>query len=276
MIAQFEGFGLGLRRPHYREFIDGAVKVDFIEAISENFMVKGGRPLHTLRSVRKHYPIALHGVAMSLGSADGLDPEYLEKLKILVDDIEPLFVSDHLSWSRIGGLTSHDLLPLPFNSEALDIFASNLGRAQDVLKREMLVENPSTYMAFESSTMSEAEFLSELCRRTGCHLLLDVNNIFVSCTNLGEDPRRYIDALPLSAVRQVHLAGHSKGRELLIDTHDEKVCDEVWSLYDYVSPRLAAVATMIERDDDIPPLGELLDELELARHFRSQGKLAAA
>jgi uncharacterized protein (UPF0276 family) len=276
MIAPFQGFGLGLRKPHYTDFLDALVDVDFVEAISENFMVEGGRPLDILRSVRRNYPIALHGVSMSLGSADGLDPDYLRRLKKLVDEIEPIFVSDHLSWSRIGGLNSHDLLPLPFNEEALAVFSSNLCAAQEMLQRPMLIENPSTYMGFESSTMSEWEFLAELCSRTGCGLLLDINNVFVSCSNLGLDPYLYVDGLPLERVRQVHLAGHSRGRELLIDTHDDEVCDAVWDLYGYLFPKLGQVAVMIERDDAIPPIAELVAELAVARSLAAGSRLEAA
>ena len=270
MIPHFDGFGLGLRRPHYKDFVDGHVTVDFVEIISENFMVEGGRPLDVLRRVRRHYPVALHGVSMSLGSGDGLNRDYLLRLRALADVVEPLFVSDHLSWSSIGGLTSHDLLPLPFTEEALDIFCSNLDQAQDVLGRPMLIENPSAYLGFGASTMFESEFLTELCRRTGCGLLLDVNNVFVTCTNQELDPLAYLDRLPLHAVRQIHLAGHSHGSELLIDTHDHPVCSEVWSLYAHAVQRTGPVATMIERDDHIPELGVLLDELAVARLIRSK------
>jgi len=207
---------------------------------------------------------------MSLGSGDGLNRDYLLRLRELADVVEPLFVSDHLSWSSIGGLTSHDLLPLPFTEEALDIFCSNLDQAQDVLGRPMLIENPSAYLGFGASTMFESEFLTELCRRTGCGLLLDVNNVFVTCTNQELDPLAYLDRLPLHAVRQIHLAGHSHGSELLIDTHDHPVCSEVWSLYAHAVQRTGPVATMIERDDHIPELGVLLDELAVARLIRSK------
>jgi len=276
MIAPFAGFGLGLRKPHYAEFLEARVAVDFVEVISENFMVEGGRPRRILRAVRECYPVALHGVSMSLGSADGLDGAYLARLRALVDEVEPLFVSDHLSWSRIEGFNSHDLLPLPYTNEALDVVADNIARAQDALGREMLIENPSTYIDFAPADMSEWAFLDALCARTGCGLLLDINNVFVSASNHGFDPLAYLDGIPHARVRQIHLAGHSQGSELLIDTHDQPVPDPVWKLYAHVLPRLGPVATMIERDDAIPPLHALLAELGTARRIAADGMRAAA
>jgi uncharacterized protein (UPF0276 family) len=228
-------------------------------------MVDGGQPRRILRQVRDHYPMAMHGVSMSIGSADGLDPDYLSRLRNLVDEVEPLFVSDHLCWTRIEGFNSHDLLPLPYTIEALDVVCANVAQAQDRLGRAMLVENPSSYIAFDGADMSEWEFLDALCRRTGCGLLLDVNNIFVSAQNHGFDALAYIDGVPAERVRQVHLAGHTVGDAMLIDTHDQPVCASVWDLYARLMPRLRPVATMIERDDDIPPLADLLAELDVAR-----------
>jgi hypothetical protein len=255
-----------LRKAHYGDFLDhdAPVPVDFVEVISENFMVEGGRPRDIRRRVRARHPVALHGVSMSIGSADGLDRDYLRRLRALADDIEPLFVSDHLSWSRIEGFNSHDLLPLPYTEEALGVVCANIGHAQDVLGRNMLVENPSSYIAF-AGDMTEWEFLDAMCARTGCELLLDVNNIFVSATNHGFDPLAYLAGIPGDRVRQIHLAGHSRGRDLLIDTHDKPVCASVWSLYEAALRHVGPVATMIERDDDIPPLDALLDELDMAR-----------
>ena len=276
MIASFAGFGLGLRKPHYAEFLETKVAVDFVEVISENFMVDGGRPRRILREVRDRYPVALHGVSMSLGSADGLDGAYLARLRALVEEIEPLFVSDHLSWSRIDGFNSHDLLPLPYTREALELVCANIAHAQDVLGREILVENPSTYIDFAPADMTEWEFLDRVCARTGCGLLLDVNNVYVSASNHGFDPLAYLDGVPHDRVRQIHLAGHSQGRELLIDTHDQPVPHPVWNLYAHVLPRLGAVATMIERDDAIPPLHKLLAELRTARRIAGAPARAAA
>lgn len=264
LIGTFHGFGVGLRRPHYRDFLEGDVAVDFVEVISENFMIDGGRPLAVLEQVRAKLPVALHGVSLSVGSAHGLDPEHLSRLKRLADWIEPLWVSDHVCWTRTSAHNSFDLLPLPYTKEALDVVCANVGRAQDALGRAMLFENPSSYCAFPEDDMSEWEFIAEMTRRTGCYLLLDVNNIHVSACNHGFDPADYLAGLPLDRVRQVHLAGHTPG-EIVIDTHDRAVCDDVWALYARACGMLGPVATMIERDDAIPPLPELLAELDRAR-----------
>jgi uncharacterized protein (UPF0276 family) len=260
----FSGFGLGLRREHYQDFLDTRVPVDFVEVISENFMVAGGQPRHILRRVRERHPVALHGVSMSIGSADGLRPAYLKRLRALADEIAPLYVSDHLSWSRIEGFNSHDLLPLPYSEEALDLVCANIAVAQDALGRAMLFENPSTYLRFPGA-MQEGEFLAEMCRRTGCGLLLDVNNVYVSAVNHGVDPLDFLDRLPAGHVRQIHLAGHTAGENLLIDTHDAPVAGAVWALYAHAVARCGPVATMIERDAAIPALAELLAELNIAR-----------
>ena len=263
-IAPFAGFGLGLRRTHYADFLEGRVPVDFVEVISENYMVDGGKPLRVLEQVRAKHPVILHGVSMSIGSAHGLDREYLVRLRGLAERIEPLWVSDHLCWTRTSAHNSHDLLPLPLTAEALDVVCDNIDRAQEALGRAMLFENPSSYLTFEEDEMAEWEFLSEMARRTGCYLLLDVNNVYVSAHNHGFDAREYIAGLPLDRVRQIHLAGHQPG-ELIVDTHDRAVSDGVWSLYAETMRMLGPVATMIERDDGIPPLPNLLDELARAR-----------
>lgn len=273
---RFHGFGLGLRPPHYRDVLEGDMRVDFCEVISENFMVDGGRPRDVLRRVRERHPIALHGVSMSIGSADGLDHSYLHRLRALIDEIEPLFVSDHLCWSRIEAFSSHDLLPLPYTEEALDLVCTNIHTAQEVLGRPLLFENASSYITFAESSLSEWEFLGAMCARTGCELLLDVNNVFVSTRNHGFDPIAYIEGVPANRVRQIHLAGHSQGKELLIDTHDSTVAPQVWDLYERALGRVGDVATMIERDAAIPPLDELLSELEIARTIDSRlGREAA-
>lgn len=271
-------FGLGLRKPHYSDFLDGdsAVPVDFVEVISENFMVAGGKPRDILRKVRERHPVALHGVSMSVGSADGVDRDYLLRLRMLVDEIEPMVVSDHLCWTRIEGFNSHDLLPLPYTEEALDVVCANIVIAQDVLGRAMLIENPSSYVCFNDSPMTEWEFLDAMCARTGCGLLLDVNNIYVSATNHGFDALAYVAGVPAERVGQIHLAGHSQGRELLIDTHDQPVLPQVWALYEKAVARIGPVATMIERDDNIPMLGDLLDELRIAREIALTDERRAA
>jgi uncharacterized protein (UPF0276 family) len=275
-MFQMHQFGLGLRKPHYRDFLEGetAVPVDFVEVISENFMVDGGRPLHVLERVRERHPVALHGVSMSLGSADGLRDDYLRRLRSLANAVDPLFISDHLSWSRIERFNSHDLLPLPYTQEALDAVSANIHHAQDTLGRTMLIENPSSYVSFPGD-LTEWEFLDAVCTRTGCGLLLDVNNIYVSASNHGFDAQAYLSGIPAARVRQIHLAGHSQGRDLLIDTHDKPVPDPVWALYASALERLGPVATMIERDGDIPPLSALLAELGSARDI-AQGKLRRA
>jgi hypothetical protein len=275
-LRGFQGFGLGLRIPHYQDFLGDPVPVDFVEIISENFMVEGGRPLAVLDEVGKRYPIAMHGVSMSIGSADGLRPDYLMRLKALADRVNPIWVSDHLSWSRIERFNSHDLLPLPYTEESVELVCANVERAQQLLERPLVLENPSTYLSYAADEMSEWKFLAEICARTGCYLLLDINNIFVSATNHGFDSIEYIAGVPTERVRQIHLAGHSQGRDRLIDTHDQPVPDSVWDLFAHAYPKLGPVAAMIERDDNIPPLSELLTELEFARNVAMQSEVRAA
>ena len=272
-IAPFHGFGLGLRRTHYADFLEKEVPVDFVEVISENYMVEGGKPLRILEDIRAKHPVILHGVSMSIGSAHGLDEDYLNRLKALAERIEPLWVSDHLCWTRTSAHNSHDLLPLPLTQAALDAVCENIDRAQEALGRAMLFENPSSYLTFPEDEMSEWDFLAAMTQRTGCYLLLDVNNVYVSAQNHGFSARDYIAGLPLERVRQIHLAGHTPG-EIIIDTHDREVADEVWALYAETVARTGPVATMIERDDKIPPLAELLEELDLARRFAATREAA--
>lgn len=270
MIEPFGGFGLGLRRTHYEDFLEGDVPVDFVEVISENYMIEGGRQLRILEEIREKHPVIIHGVSMSIGSAGGLDSDYLDKLKQLERRIDPLWVSDHLCWTRTSAHNSHDLLPLPLTGEALDVVCANIDRAQDHLGGPMLFENPSSYLTFPEDELTEWEFLTEMARRTGCYLLLDVNNIYVSSRNHGFSADEYLSGLPLERVRQIHLAGHTPG-EIIIDTHDREVCDDVWALYAKAMKALPQpVATMIERDDKIPPLPELLSELDRARGIASE------
>lgn len=259
----FSGFGLGLRRAHYQDFLAGDVAVDFVEVISENYMVDGGNPLRILDQVRAKIPVIMHGVSMSVGSAHGIDRGYLGKLKQLADRIEPLWVSDHLCWTRTSAHNSHDLLPLPYTREALDLVCDNIDHAQNTLGRPMLFENPSSYMTFPEDEMSEWEFIAAMSLRTGCYLLLDINNIYVSAHNHGYSAEEFLAGIPFDRVRQVHLAGHTDGA-IKIDTHDQPVCDGVWKLYAKAMEKLGPVATMIERDDDIPPLPELIGELDMA------------
>jgi uncharacterized protein len=275
-ITPFHGFGLGLRPPHYEAFLAAPPQVDFVEVISENFMVDGGRPLEVLGRVREQRPVALHGVSLNIGAVDGIDADYVRRLRQLADRIDPLWVSDHLCWTGIDGFNSHDLLPLPYSEEALAVVCANIDRVQDILGRALLLENPSTYIRFSGAVMSEAAFLAAMCRATGCYLLLDINNIYVSATNHGLDTSTWFGELPWEHVRQVHLAGHSQGEHLLIDTHDAPVPPPVWELYARACPYMGEVATMIERDDNIPPLHELLDEVTAARMLASQRRTRAA
>ncbi|MEM7687813.1 MAG: DUF692 domain-containing protein [Pseudomonadota bacterium] len=278
-ITPFGGFGLGLRAAHYDQFLgDDPVPVDFVEVISENYMSEGGRPLRILEEVRARVPVILHGVSMSIGSAGGLDGDHLARLKALADRIEPLWVSDHLCWTRTSAHNSHDLLPLPLTQEALGAVCDNIDRAQEALGRAMLFENPSSYLTFPEDEMSEWEFLSAMAQRTGCYLLLDVNNIYVASQNHGFAAETYLSGLPLDRVRQIHLAGHdpaTEDRPVIIDTHDRAVIDPVWDLYAEAMALIEQpVATMIERDENIPPLSDLLTELNRARDAAGALELA--
>lgn len=270
------GFGLGLRPQHYPAFLADPPELDFLEIISENFMVAGGRPLTTLDALRERYPMVMHGVSMSIGSADGVDLSYLRRLKTLADRVRPTWVSDHLCWTGVHGHNTHDLLPLPYTEEALAVVCENVRLAQDVLERALVIENPSSYLTFAASEMSEWAFLGEMCARTGCALLLDVNNIHVSAVNHGFDALEFLNGVPADRVWQIHLAGHTPNGDLLIDTHDQPVPDPVWRLYDAACRRFGPLATMIERDDNIPPLEDLLAELEIARIVAAGARRDAA
>lgn len=263
------GFGLGLRPPHFQEVIDGAPDVDWWEVISENHLVAGGNPRRVLRRVRERWPVVLHGVSLSIGSVDPLDDDYLTKLAALVAEVEPPIVSDHLCWSSLGGHAAHDLWPLPYTEEALAVVVDKVARVQDRLGRRILLENPSSYVTFAASQLGEAEFLAEVARRADCGILLDVNNVYVSCTNHGWDAQAYLAAIPVERVGQFHLAGHSDHGTHLLDTHDHPVCDAVWALYGDARARFGDVAMMIERDDHIPELAELVDELAIARRIQA-------
>ncbi len=259
------GYGLGLRPPHYQDVIGGSPHVDWWEVISENFMVAGGNPRRVLREVRERWPVVLHGVSLSIGSVDPLDENYLARLAALVAEVEPSIVSDHLCWSSLGGHSAHDLWPVPYTEEALAHVVARVAHVQDRLGRRILLENPSSYVTFGASELSEAEFLAEVARRADCGILLDVNNVYVSCTNHGWDAAAYLAAIPQDRVGQLHLAGHTDHGTHLLDSHDAPVCEAVWSLYRDAAARFGPVATMIERDDKIPPLAELVAELDCAR-----------
>ena len=262
------GFGLGLRTTHYADFIAAPQPVggvDWLEIISDNFLLAGGKPLHMLDAIRANYPMAMHGVSLSIGSADGLDAGYLQRIRRLADRVEPLWVSDHLCWTRFGGHNSHDLLPLPYTEEALKLVVGHIRQVQEVLGRRFVLENVSSYLAYRNDEMTEWQFLRHVAEEADCLLLLDVNNIYVSSVNHGFDAREYLRHIPRERVQQIHLAGHSDHGDYIVDTHDHAVAEPVWALYAEACRHLGDVATMIERDDAIPPLPELLAELDRAR-----------
>jgi uncharacterized protein len=265
------GFGVGLRSEHYAAFESEVQKrVDWLEILSENYMVPGGAPLWHLDRIRRDYPMVMHGVSLNIGGTSPLDLDYLRELKTLVQRVQPGWVSDHLCWTGTSGLNMHDLLPLPYTRETLLHVCERIQRVQDVLGRRLVIENPSTYVAFAANEMTEWEFVAEMLQRADCELLLDVNNVYVSSVNHQFDPRQYINAIPASRVRQIHLAGHETHDGYLVDTHDHPVCEAVWDLYGYTLQQGGPVPTMIERDDNIPALGELLDELDIARGVQAQ------
>jgi uncharacterized protein (UPF0276 family) len=264
------GFGLGLRPAHYNDIIAtprALSGIDWFEILSENYMVPGGKPLAMLDRIRQDYPMAMHGVSMSIGTPQGPSSEYLAQLKILMRRVQPLWVSDHLCWTGTHGTNMHDLLPLPYTEEAIAAVVRNVRRVQDVLERPLLLENVSSYLSFTADTLQEWDFVAAVAEESDSLILLDVNNVYVSSVNHGFDPLAYLDALPAHRVQQIHLAGHSVQEGCIIDTHDQPVCDPVWALYAEALRRFGPVATMIERDDNIPPLAELSAELRRARAF---------
>jgi uncharacterized protein len=263
------GFGLGLRQPHYTDILETRPDVGWFEIISENYMEAGGQPLSILDRVREDYPIVMHGVSMSIGGSDPLNEDYLQKIKDLIARIEPEWYSDHLCWTGLNGTNMHDLLPLPYTVEAVNHVAERISRVQDFIGRRLTLENVSSYVSYDCSEMAEWEFLAEVTDRADCDILLDVNNVYVSAYNHEFDARAYIDAVPASRVRQIHLAGHDNNGTHIIDTHDHPVCEDVWDLYEYTVGKLGAVPTMIERDANIPPLPELLAELDRARKIEA-------
>jgi uncharacterized protein (UPF0276 family) len=259
------GFGLGLRTTHYADFLAAPQPLDWLEIITDNFLVEGGKPLVMLERIRRDYPVAMHGVAMSLGAPGGADLAYLKRVKALADRVQPLWISDHLCWIGPGPEQLHDLYPLPYTDEAARHVVRSIRRAQDVLGCRLVLENVSSYIDFKDSAASEWQFLAHIAREADCLLLVDVNNIYVSSVNHRFDPLDYLDGLPAARVQQIHLAGHEDHGGYIIDTHDHPVAQPVWNLYREACRRFGGVATMIERDDHIPPLQELLDELAVAR-----------
>ncbi len=277
MATRSLGFGLGLRAPHYSQIVETRPPVGWFEILSENFMVRGGRPLHWLERVRADYPVAMHGVSLSIGSTDPLDEEYLDELQRLQRRVQPEWISDHLCWTGVAGNNLHDLLPLPYDEGAVRHVVERVERVQHRLGAQILLENVSSYMTYASSELAEWDFLAEIAQRADCLILLDVNNIYVNSVNHRFDPLVYLDAIPPGRVRQIHLAGHQHRADgLIIDTHDAPIAEPVWRLYEYARHRFGDVATMIERDADIPPLGELLQELDRARAIAARADASAA
>jgi len=262
---RFLGHGVGLRRDHFDRILSAPTGVDWFEAISENFMVPGGRPLDILRRVRRDYPVVLHGVSLSIGSTDPLDADYLSRLQTLIRAIEPAWVTDHLCWTGVSGVNSHDLLPMPYTEEALAHVVRRVQQVQERLGRRIGLENPSSYLTWTASTITEWDFLAAVAERADCGIMLDVNNVFVSARNHGFDPAVYVDAIPKDRVWQFHLAGHSDHGTHLLDTHDHPVREEVWDLYRRAVRRFGTVPTLIEWDGNIPAWDRLEAESRRAR-----------
>ncbi|HEY1899203.1 MAG TPA: DUF692 domain-containing protein [Steroidobacteraceae bacterium] len=260
-----QGFGLGLRPQHYTEVLQSRPDLDWLEIISENYLVAGGKPRYFLDRIRERYPLVMHGVSLSIGSTAPLDFVYLSELKALAQRVRPGWISDHLCWTGVDGLNLHDLMPLPYTVEALRHVASRIGQIQDFLQQRIVIENVSSYITYRSSEMTEWEFIAALTAEADCDVLLDVNNVYVSSINHGFDALQFLDSMPASRVRQIHLAGHSHQGAVLIDTHDTAVAPPVWALYRHAVQRLGAVPTMIERDGNIPALPQLMAEVQRAR-----------
>jgi len=263
----FLGFGLGLRTEHYESLLADKPPIDWLEIITENYLVPGGKPHYYLNKIREHYPIVMHGVSLSIGSTDPLDLHYLKEVKALSQQIEARWISDHLCWTGIHGKNSHDLLPLPYTEESIHHVVNRIQQVQDYLGQRILIENVSSYISYQQSEMTEWEFLNAICERADCYLLLDINNIYVSSVNHEFNPMHYLLSMPKERIRQIHLAGHSNMGDYIIDTHDHPIVSPVWNLYAEATRQFGLISTMIERDDDIPPLNTLLDELQYAKNL---------
>lgn len=261
------GLGLGLRSKHFDYILSQRPEVDWFEIISENFMDSGGRPRQVLRAIAEHYPVVMHGVSMSIGSTDPINFEYLERLNLLANEINPAWISDHLCWTGVLSTNSHDLLPLPLTEEALKHVSDRISQVQAFLNRPIVIENPSTYLAFKHSTIPEWEFLTELVAKTGCGLLLDVNNVYVSAFNNEFDPIRYINSLPHSHIVQMHLAGHRNMGNFIVDTHDQPVLDRVWELFSLAWELTGGTSLLLEWDSEIPEFEEYHAELLKAKNY---------
>lgn len=272
----FLGFGLGLRTEHYNDILENKPNVDWFEVLSENYMIPGGKPLHYLDRIRQNYPVVMHGVSLSIGSTTDIDKEYLRGLRKLADRIQPAWISDHLCWTGVHGQNMHDLLPLPYTEETANHVTERVRIVQDYLGRQILLENVSSYASYVDSAMTEWEFIQLIAEKADCLLLLDVNNIYVSSYNHQFDAKEFIDGIPQKRVQQIHLAGHHNHGDYIIDTHDAPVIDPVWDLYGYALSRFGAISTMIERDDQMPELDELVQELQIARDIAAKQLAVAA
>ncbi|AZN35708.1 MNIO family bufferin maturase [Iodobacter ciconiae] len=266
MNKTLQGFGLGLRPEHYSDFLNSPQPVDWLEIISDNYLVPGGKPLYYLEQIRRNYPLVMHGVAMNLGSTDPLDFDYLTEIKALARHIEPLAISDHLCWTGVDGKYLHDLLPIPYTEEAIKHVSGRIRQVQDFLDRRLVIENASTYLNAQTS-MQEWEFISAIISESGCDILLDINNIYVSSRNHNFNPLDYLQGIPRQCIAYIHLAGHTDHGDHCIDTHDQPICAEVWALYAQALSQWGVIPSMVERDANIPPLPALLTELDHARQI---------
>ncbi len=266
-VTDFAGFGLGLRPAHFHDVLHNSHPVDWFEVISENFFVAGGKPRYYLSQIRERYPVALHGVSLSIGTRDPLDLAYLGQLKALIDEVKPVIVSDHMCWTSGGGHNSHDLLPLPYTEEVVVHLIERINQVQDFLGRQIVLENVSAYVAFQQSELQEWEFLNAVANGSGCGLLLDVNNIYVNERNLGINASNFLNNIEGRHIQQIHVAGHSDYGSYVIDTHDAPIRPEVFELFRAAFERFGPINTMIERDDHIPEFAVLVDELNQLRSY---------
>ena len=265
------GFGLGLRKEHYIDILETKPTVDWFEVLTENYLVPGGKPLYYLDKIHQHYPMVMHGVSLSIGGSDPLNMHYLKQVKALAERVDAHWISDHLCWTGLNGINAHDLLPLPYTEEAISHVAQRIQQVQEVLGRQILMENVSSYISYrQSGDMTEWEFFTEVCERADCLMLLDINNIYVSAINHEFNPEDYLNNIPIERVQQYHLAGHSDYQDYVIDTHDHPIVEAVWQLYKKALTRFGKVSTMIERDDNIPPLAEVMQELIQVRQLAAQ------
>jgi len=268
--------GIGLRSHHFREILDTPPSVAWMETHPENYFGDGGAPLRVLERIRSQYPLSFHGVGLSLGSTDTIDHAHLGKLKVLIDRFEPAFVSEHLSWSSVGGRSFNDLLPLPYTPESLDHICATIDEVQTVLMRPLLIENITRYLTWQDSTIPEGAFMAEAVKRTGCGILLDINNVYVNAVNFGLDPLDFLNAIPARAVQEMHLAGFDRFGRMLIDTHGQPVCQEVWGLYRWAIHHFGPRPTLIEWDTNLPPLAMLVEQATQANAILKECHVAVS